>query len=284
MLCNFCGKENLTFERINTYKFCKMCETYTRNTGDQQTFMTNEKLESTIVPDKLSEKLLRSVLEFRNENDSGLVDFGCGGGKFLLTATPHIPKLAGVEITSSSIEAAKSQGLEVFPEIPLKGFTLATFWHSLEHLPFQTLKQTLDFLKLSEINTVFISVPNSRSLTLRICGDYDAFYDEQNHTFIFSKGTLCELFGEIGFIPVKETRNWHYTFFGVLQSSINFHTRTRNQIYMILKRGDSIKNLDLVRHVIMIPAIVPFALILFLLSLLKLEKDPVINMVFSRSR
>ena len=282
MLCNFCGGETESIRRIKAYKFCSMCGTWTRNTGDHQTLMINEKLGLPIVPDKLSAKLLQNVLQFKSESDSGLVDFGCGGGKFLLAATPYIPKLAGVEITPSSIEAAKSQGLEIVQEFPLRGFTMATFWHSLEHLPFRTLKHTLECLKLSEVKTVFISVPNSNSLTLRFCGEYDAYYDEQNHTFIFSKETLCELLQQIGFVPINVPRNWHYTLFGVLQSSINFNTRTKNEIYMVLKRGESLRSLHLIRHLIMIPAIVPFAVFLFLLSFLRKENDPVVNLVFVR--
>lgn len=282
MFCNFCGGGTQSVKRIKDFKNCSKCGTWTRNKGDHQSLMINEKLGLPIVPDKLSEKLLKNVLRFRNDTDAGLVDFGCGGGKFLLAASPYISKLAGVEITHSSIEAAKSQGLEIFQEFPLRGFSTATFWHSLEHLPFQTLKHTLERLKRSEVNTVFVSVPNSNSLTFQICGDYDAFYDEQNHTFIFSKETLCELFQQIGFVSIRKTRNWNYTLFGVLQSSINFHTRTKNQLYMVLKRGESLRSLNLIRHLVMIPVIVPFVLFLLLLSSLKIEKDSVLNLVFVR--
>ena len=283
MNCNFCGNRMVSVKRVKGYLLCIQCGCYSRIAGDGQTFMINERLDLIGAPDILSNKLLEIVLRHRSRDDMGLIDFGCGGGKFLLGATTHFPRVAGVEITPASIAAAESQGVKIFSEVPLNDFGIATFWHSLEHLPFQTLKNTLDTISKSEIEMVFVSVPNAMSITMRLFGDYDAFYDEQNHTFIFSKKIICELFRQIGFIPMYSPRNRYYSYFGIVQSPINFLTRTRNQVYLVLKRGVSFRDLSIFRHLVISPLVIPLALLTFLISTLRRDRDPVLNLIFTRN-
>jgi len=199
MSCKFCGSQLISVRNIRDYLLCKNCETYARSSGDEQSTMVNENLEGSLKPDRLTLELL-GLLQARLETTkSNLIDFGCGAGRFLLLAKQSFNDVAGVEITPASISVAKSNGLEIFPEIQGKGYDVVTFWHSLEHLPYETLIKVLEAIKLSEINTVVLSVPNSNSISLKYFGDYDAFVDATNHTFIFSKSLLEKIFLENGF-------------------------------------------------------------------------------------
>jgi 2-polyprenyl-3-methyl-5-hydroxy-6-metoxy-1,4-benzoquinol methylase len=244
--------------------------------------MVNENLKGGIKADRLTRELLGLLKERMETSKLKLLDFGCGGGRFLLLAKPFFKDVAGVEITPESISVARSNGLEIFSELQSKGFDVITFWHSLEHLPYETLIKVFEKLKVSEIDRVVLSVPNSNSITLKYFGSYDAFVDVSNHTFIFSKNLLERKFLEYGFQLSASPRIKSYTLFGAIQSSVNYVTHTKNQIYFVLKRGGSIKSLRFFRHIIFAP--IYFSLTLFVLSFVSLRKnrDSTMNLYFER--
>jgi SAM-dependent methyltransferase len=284
MSCKFCGSQLISVRNLRDYLLCQNCETFARSSGDEQTTMVNENLKGSLKPDRLTLELL-GILKARLEtNKSNLIDFGCGAGRFLLLAKQSFNNVAGVEITPASISVARSNGLEIFSEIQSKGYHVITFWHSLEHLPYETVIKVLEKLKLSEINTVVLSVPNSNSISLKYFGNYDAFVDVSNHTFIFSKKLLEKMFLEYGFKLSATPIIKSYTLFGAIQSSVNFVTHTKNQLYFILKRGGSIKNIRFIRHLILSP--IYLTLILFVLSFVSIRKnrDATINLCFERIR
>jgi len=267
---------------IKEYLLCKKCETYSRSSGDAQSIMVNENLKGSLKSDRLTRELLGIIKARLETSKSKLIDFGCGGGRFLLLAKPSFKGVAGVEITPASISVARSNGLEIFSEIQREGFDVITFWHSLEHLPYETLIKVLDELKLSGIDMVVLSVPNSNSITLKYFGDYDAFVDASNHTFIFSKSLLEKIFLEHGFQLTASPRINSYTLFGSIQSTINYFTQTKNQIYFILKRGGSIKSLRIIRHIILSPIFLPLILLVLIIVSLRKNRDSTINLCFER--
>lgn len=282
MSCKFCGTQLIPVRNIKGYLLCKKCETYSRSSGDQQSIMVNENLKGSLKADRLTRELLGIITARLETSECKLIDFGCGAGRFLLLAKPSFKSVAGIEITPASISVARSNGLEIFSEIQREGFDVITFWHSLEHLPFETLIKVLNDLKLSKIDTVVLSVPNSNSISLKYFGDYDAFVDTSNHTFIFSKSLLEKIFLEHGFQLTESPQIKSYTFFGAIQSTINYFTQTKNQMYFILKRGGSIKSLRIFRHIILSPIYLPFiALVLTIVSLRK-SRDSTINLYFER--
>jgi len=244
--------------------------------------MVNEKLEGKLKPDKLNQAQLEMVQKRIRTIDHNLLDFGCGGGKFLLLAKGVFNKVAGIEITPESVLVAESNGIMIHGNIQKKDYTVITFWHSLEHLPFQTLKQILDEIRTSEIKYVILSVPNSKSATLKYFGDFDTFVDVDNHTFIFSKNSLVKLFSEIDFKLYASPQILRYTLFGSIQSSINFVTKTKNQLYFILKRGHGYKNISYFRHILLAPLYVIVCSIFLILAIADRERDPVTNLCFER--
>jgi SAM-dependent methyltransferase len=282
MFCKFCGTQLISVRNIKEYLLCKKCETYSRSSGDQQSIMVNENLTGSLKPDRLTQELLAIMKARLETSKSNLIDFGCGGGRFLLLAKRSFKGVAGIEITPASISVARSNGLEIFPEIQREGFDVITFWHSLEHLPYETLIRVLEELELSRIDTVVLSVPNSNSISLKYFGDYDAFVDASNHTFIFSKSLLEKIFLEHGFQLSASPHIKSYTLFGAIQSTINYFTQTKNQMYFILKRGGSIRSLRLIRHIILSPIYLPFILLVLTIVSLRRNRDSTINLCFER--
>ena len=244
--------------------------------------MVNEKLKGEMKPDQVTYDQLK-ILEKRLDTEKfNLLDFGSGGGKFLLLARKYFKHVAGIEITPASVSFAQSNGLKIYSEVQPKGFDVITFWHSLEHLPYETLIKVLEDIKLSSINFVVLSVPNAQSLTLKYFGDFDAFVDEPNHTFIFSKKLLIELFLEKNFHLSDSPVIKAYNLFGIVQSSINFVTQTKNQLYYILKRGYPIKDIKILRHILLSPVYFTVSILLTFISSLKTDRDSVTNLVFER--
>jgi hypothetical protein len=282
MICHFCSEKLRINLQFKPYNFCPSCKIYIRTSGDHQSLMINEVLKSKNKVDKLILSQLGVLLEYITPMPTGLVDFGCGGGGFLLASRPYFPKVVGVEITPESVLAAQSEGLEIKSEIPKKGYSVITFWHSLEHLPYPTFKKVLQDIAESEIQNVMLSVPNANSITLSLFGRFVSFVDVENHPFIYSQEFLVESFKEIGFSMKSKRRIRSYTIFGSLQSAINFITRSHNQLYFVLKRGHKIRTVKVMRHLLLVPVYIPVATITLLMTLFDLSRDPVINLGFQR--
>ena len=170
--------------------------------------------------------------------------------------------------------------VEVHSKIPLEGFEIITFWHSLEHLPHGTLQLILNSLSASDVQWIFLSVPNAESLTTKLFGDFDAFVDPENHSYIYSASMLISLFEGIGFKVVAQPRIMEYSLFGAFQSSLNIITRTKNELYLILKRGISFKKFSFFRHAFGLALVIPVGIIVVAISMLSKKSDPVINLVF----
>lgn len=282
MNCKFCGSKLTSVKNLKEYLLCKPCETYSRLSGDSQSIMVNEKLKDNLRVDRLNHEQLRVSRSQISNPETNLLDFGCGGGKFLMLAKNFFKQVAGIEITPESVLVAESHGLKIYQNIQRSNFQVVTFWHSLEHLPFETLLATITDIRDSEIINVILSVPNAQSLTMKCFGSYDSFVDEPNHTHIFSKALLVKLFTENGFTVCASPRIFGYTVFGSIQSTINFVTRTNNQLYFVLKRGHSYKTIKYFRHIFLSPVYILISILIFSVSFLHKDYDPVINLCFER--
>lgn len=279
--CLFC-KENLYLPQIPSYLYCRNCETYLRSAGDDQSLMVNERSNVPTKGDILTKSQVSRVLKFCDEGIASLVDFGCAGGKFLLAVRRNFKSVAGVEITPESICVAQASGLKIYSEIPKNGYQFITFWHSLEHLPHETLENVMGIIKNSEIEIVHISVPNSQSITLKLFGKLDTYFDLENHTTILSKKLLGKKLNEIGFSLISSKPIFSYTFFGCLQSAINFVTNSKNELYFVLKRGAPIQNIGITKHLFFAPIYIPLTIFLLIWSLISPSRNPVLSLTFTR--
>lgn len=282
MECKFCLNKNLIHKKLKKFRYCENCRIFIRSSGDYQTYMLNEKLEVRVKPDLLSKNLVKLINNFSQNFDYGLLDFGCGNGRFLVTAREYYDRNAGVEISQKSKRIAFKNGVEVHARIPLKGFEIVTFWHSLEHLPYETLQSVLNSLSASDVQWIYLSVPNAESFTTKFFGDFDTFVDSENHSYIYSVSKLISLFGGAGFTLVAQPRIIEYSVFGAFQSSLNVITNTKNELYLIFKRGMPFYKFSTLRHISGLIIGIPVGILVVLISILNKKSDSVINLVFSR--
>ena len=125
-----------------------------------------------------------------------ILDYGCGTGKFLNECLKHGLKASGVEPSNNARNLAKSNTNATVEETIERidgSFDIITLWHVLEHVA--DLRETISFLKhrLNKNGTIFIAVPNLRSLDAKIYGQYWAAYDVPRHLWHFTKDTMRRL-------------------------------------------------------------------------------------------
>lgn len=140
-----------------------------------------------------------------------ILDFGCGTGAFLRECKKNGAEIFGVEPSAVARELAiKETRTTIWESIygPDQHYDVITLWHVLEHVP--SLRQTLHQLKdlLATNGTMFIAVPNLKSLDAEHYGKYWAAYDVPRHLWHFSPATMQELLTQhqlnlIATIPMK---------------------------------------------------------------------------------
>lgn len=176
-------------------------------------------------------------------NRDFLLDVGSAGGKFLFYEKSKFKDYAGIEVTEESLNFSKKElGLKIFKNISeLKGvdnFSIVTFWHSLEHIPVRFQDEIFKFLhvKANKDTRIIVSVPNADSLLYKICGGKYAYFDPESHIHQFTPASLDGLLGKYNFFPQKNFFSFSYSFFGYLQTLLNFGNIRHNFLYYCLKR------------------------------------------------
>jgi 2-polyprenyl-3-methyl-5-hydroxy-6-metoxy-1,4-benzoquinol methylase len=122
-----------------------------------------------------------------------ILDLGCGTGAFLRECKKNNMQISGVEPSPVARETAlRNTKARIWDNISaIQGdYDAITLWHVLEHVP--ALHQTLDKIKnhLSRNGTMFIAVPNLKSLDAKRYLENWAGYDVPRHLWHFSKETM----------------------------------------------------------------------------------------------
>ena len=114
-----------------------------------------------------------------------------------------------------------------------------SFWHSLEHLPHQTIANVFKHLSANTTDDaiMIISVPNCDSWQHKLLGSHYAFFDPQQHLHQFSMESLDQLLINYGFTKNKLFFSPPYSGFGWLQGMMNLFNKTHNYFYYRMKRG-----------------------------------------------
>lgn len=119
------------------------------------------------------------------------LDVGCGRGENLELLSRFGWKTFGIEIAEDIVNNIKNRGLNVAHATldaykTTQKFDAIRLWHVLEHLPDpDTAMEKIHFL-LKDNGTVYIAIPNMRSLNTLIFGKYWVGYDVPRHLFNFS--------------------------------------------------------------------------------------------------
>lgn len=202
-----------------------------------------------------------------------LVDIGCGSGRFLFHAADRFTTRLGIEVSPESAAFGRDVfGLDVRPALPadLPAPAIATFWHSMEHIPPAAIAGILDRLHAAaDADTrVIVSVPNAASLQHRWFGAGYAYCDVPAHLHQFTPASLDRLMADHGFERLGQKAIPNYIAFGWVQGLLNLFVKPRNYLYYRLKRGWDFglspgrrRALDLLSFLLVAPAL-PVAAIL----------------------
>lgn len=248
MSCVVCGSSSLR-EEVG-YLRCVDCR-HMSLLRQAQTYIVNDPPEL-----KLFEKMdirdrfqVGTVSSFF-DSDKVLVDIGCGPGRFLNFVRKGFRNVFGLEVTKECLDFARSElSLKLFENFRDLRVAMGngkvdifTAWHSLEHIPSESLSEILTLTsEASDSSTRFIvCVPNSLSYQFLFFGRKWLYFDRPNHLHQFSPRSLCLLFAKDGWEPEREVFSFAYNFFGNCLSFGNIFSTRTNFLYQFLKR----KNVD----------------------------------------
>lgn len=292
--CFICCKSSFKIIDKN-YKECEFCGHQILNSKPKQTFIINDILhKSKIKKDFLFIFKKFVTLKCADERET-LIDVGSGSGSFIFFMKKHFNKVIGIEVTDECYNFSKNiLEVETYKSLnEIKGtFSIATFWHSLEHIPGRDILNILNILnKLSsESSRIIVSVPNGKSIQYKIFKSKYAYYDYPNHIHQFNYNSLCMLFRGKGFILKKEFYSFYYIFFGYVQGFLNMMNNIHNYFYYRKKRGINF-NLSKVKTTVLniynILLIFVFILPSFLLTIAEYfikEKRSVLTLCFQKKK
>lgn len=280
-------------QRTTSYRRCRACGHEALVATQGQTFMINDQLSEADVRRVTSLDRFKADVLARFDRDldrASLLDIGSGSGKFLFHARRRYAKGTGIEITAEPLAFSRATlGLDVVEDIDgvAYGVSMATAWHSFEHIPEAPLLRLLDRLsaRMARGGRLIVSVPNGASRQYAWFGDAYAFFDVPNHLHQFTPRSLTLLLGRFGFSPVATVASWPYNTFGYTQSLLNVLTRTHNYLYYRLKRRSRTPSLplDLANGLLLIVA-VPLGWLLGSVDATALESQGVITACFEHRK
>jgi len=146
---------------------------------------------------------------FAWEGQGKLLDYGCGGGGYLVRMKELGWDVSGMDMSQAAVDACRREGLDVCvgaapaEKFERGSFDVVTLWHVAEHVPSptETLRQINAVLKLR--GKVVMAMPNFGSLSSRQFGPYWFGLDLPRHLTHFSPGSISWLLEKTGFVVEK---------------------------------------------------------------------------------
>lgn len=276
-------------ETAADYARCSTCGHEVLLSDAGQTFIVNDPLHArdatrTGALDRFKNTLLRKWMR----GNGKLVDFGSSSGKFLAQNRALFRESIGVEVTEKA--AVFSRGLfrldirESVDALPGE-LDVATFWHSLEHIPPGDLENIVLSIsrRLRADGRIIVSVPNADSLQYRCLGRRYAYYDVPNHHHQFSLRSLDTLMQCCGLSRMDLAHSTVYNAFGWLQGSLNLMGGRHNRMYYRLKRKTpDDEPLRLAADFALLPIIAAPAALLTLVERTTMGRQGVITACYAR--
>lgn len=148
----------------------------------------------------------------KSEQDSALLDVGCGNGTFLLRAREMGWDVAGCEPDARAVDACKRAHLDVIegdafhPSLDTRQFDVITVSHVLEHViePVRLLRRIFSLLKPG--GSIWLAMPNAGAVGLRIFRDAWMPLHCPYHLLIPSQSALRQWLVEAGFESIRPLR------------------------------------------------------------------------------
>jgi SAM-dependent methyltransferase len=135
-----------------------------------------------------------------------LLDFGCGGGDFLVTMHRHGWEVTGIDTAEEAVARVRREtGLPVLegtlphPDLEPASFDVITMWHALEHVPHPRVVVREAHRLLAPGGRLVVAVPNIDSFAFRTFGPYWFGLDLPRHLSHFAPWTLQLLLEQCGF-------------------------------------------------------------------------------------
>ncbi len=135
-----------------------------------------------------------------------LLDFGCGGGSYLLRMHRQGWRVTGLDLYPSAVNHVRGElglpallGTLPHPDLPPGSFDVITMWHSLEHVhrPMAVLEEA--YRLLAPGGKLLVAVPNIESLCFRWFGSAWYALDLPRHLTHFAPWSLRMMLENVGF-------------------------------------------------------------------------------------
>jgi 2-polyprenyl-3-methyl-5-hydroxy-6-metoxy-1,4-benzoquinol methylase len=156
---------------------------------------------------KINKKFNDHFLYGKLNQNSRLLDVGCGNGKFLYEIKNHMQcEVYGVDISEAAVTAAKTNyGLGVYhgtiTEVPFPNcyFDVITAWSYLEHVnnPSEVLGKLFSLLKPG--GNCIMSTPSFDSINAKLFRNKWYHLDCPRHLYIYTPKTIIALLKKSGF-------------------------------------------------------------------------------------
>ena len=212
---------------------CKECGLrYTRPlpTHDELEDLYNDGYYVTNNPRKISLDIFRRLFQmsvlwkhrqaFSTQQGGRILDVGCGNGDFLASLSSRGWETHGIEFSTAASALARSKGITVHQgslesaNFPNGFFNVVTLWHVFEHLPNPANELREAQRILCDDGLLIIEVPNSASLTFKLCKADWYGADVPRHFQHFTPSTLRRILRRAAFEPVNAQvfHHWDFTF------------------------------------------------------------------------
>jgi SAM-dependent methyltransferase len=135
-----------------------------------------------------------------------LLDFGCGGGAFLLRMQDQGWKATGIDRSEGVVRELRDKvgvkalvGTLPHPDLTPESFDVVTMWSSLAHVhrPLETLREAYQLLVPG--GRFYVEVPNVEGWGARVFGPAWAGFDLPRHLTHFTPPTLHTMLTAAGF-------------------------------------------------------------------------------------
>lgn len=154
--------------------------------------------------------------------ESRLLDFGCGDGGFLATATERGWRCKGIDFDAAAVTRARRDGIDAvhggIAELEAeRGYEHLRMSHVIEHLhdPRRALRACHDALLPG--GTLWLETPNFRSCGRARYGEHWRGLEIPRHLTLFTPRALSRLLESVGFEQIRNRPPLLY--FGVYQAS-----------------------------------------------------------------